>query len=109
MNSVPMFYLIYFEFLDAGFREVCYRTSDIVPGGRSPSPICTVVSNHKIEKGNIFRRNDTQPPEDGISEVLYTVSTLSAHCSELLLNRESTSHTLRALCEIDFAYTHIGV
>ena len=41
MKSVPVF--IYFEFSDAEFREVCLRTCNVVPGGRSPSPICTVV------------------------------------------------------------------
>jgi hypothetical protein len=82
MKSVPVFCFIYFEFADAGFREVCQRTCDIVPGGRSPSPICTVVPNPNIEKGNICQRNDTQSPEDGINEVLCTVSTVSVRCSE---------------------------
>jgi hypothetical protein len=99
-----MFYFIYFELSDAGFREVCQRTCNIVPGGPSPSPICTVVPKHNIEKGNICQRNDTQSPEDGIkilkketsvivmtdtqspedgiNEVLCTISTVSVRCSE---------------------------
>jgi len=80
MKSVPVF--IYFVFSDPGFREVCLRTCNVVPGVRSTSPIRTVVPKRNIEKGNIFQRNDTQSFDDEINEVLCTVSTVSVRCSE---------------------------
>lgn len=80
LKFVPVF--IDFEFSDPGFREVCLLTCNVVPGGRSTSPICMVVPKPDIEKGNICQRNDAQSHDDGISEVLYTVSTVSVRCSE---------------------------
>jgi hypothetical protein len=65
-----VFYFVYFEFSDPGFREVCQRTCNVVPGSRSPSPICTVVPKSNNEKGNTCQPNDMQSPEDEINEVL---------------------------------------
>jgi hypothetical protein len=98
LKSVPVFYFIYFEFSGSGFREVCQRTCNIVPGSRSPSPVCTVVPNPNIEKGHICQRNDTQSPEDRIKSAVYGIR--RSHWPHGLRRRSAAARLLRSWVRI---------
>jgi len=109
MKSVPVF--IYFEFSDAEFREVCLRTCNVVPGGRSPSPICTVVHYLSLILKKETSVNVMTPSHLKMGLTKCYVRYPRSVCVALnkCYNLESTSNTWRVLCAIDVSYTHFGV